>query len=137
MEEAHIKLADAERRRLRTKRILIGVVVIFILIIASGSVGGLKLHQKYLETERNKVDSIQDVLDVKDEQYAIRFQEGIDSVQQLNIKENDYFDAMLWYKGEAERLQGELDFIHSLNIDNERLDSLARNIRYPRRDRKN
>lgn len=135
--EPNIEFLESERRRKRAKKIFVVVVVVLLLILASGSYGGFRMHEKFLSEEREKVDSIQNVLDTRDNEYQIRFQEGIDSVQKLNVKEDDYYDEMVRYYNLSERLQEELDFIYSLNISHPRLDSLAKHIKYPRRNRKN
>ena len=120
----------ADKSRLRAKRIFIGVIVLLLIIIASGGFGGYRMHQKYLNEEVKKKDSIQEQLDQRDIFYELNKQEAIDSVKRLNPKEDEYKGKFIYYFNKSESLQKQLDFIHSLDIDNERLESLARNARY-------
>lgn len=121
---------EAERRRLKSKRILIGAITLFIIILLLTIGGGFEIHTNYLDKEIKKIDSLQNELDIRGIVYDKNYIASQDSISKIDTLEVRHEKGFIKFKTKDDATQKKLDDINNLNAPYPKLDSLAENIRF-------
>ncbi len=115
---------------LSTRNVLIGVIVLILIVLLSGGGYGLRMYKNQLKYQVQKSDSIQNVLDLNEKRYEIRYQKGIDSVSKIKVERKTYYNDFITWKNIAEKLYEERMYVDDRVYPVDYLDILAERFRY-------